>query len=364
MKKLVRGCVLNAQLYEPGKSKDDLDGSWELNKEIHKLASNENPLGPSALAIEAIKKALYESHLYPDNTCSRLIDKLAKSIHVSPEYIAVGNGSTDLIHLIGVAFLNPGEMFLMSQPSFIMAKMVAQIMDCCLVEVPLKDYHHDFEAILKEITEETKIVYVDNPINPMGTMATQREISQFMDRIPEDILVIFDEAYHEYVSREDYPDTLKLITEGRNTILLRTFSKLYGLAGFRVGYCVSKPDFVNAIRRVIPPFSVNRFAQLGACAALDDKEHIHKTRAINDTGKQFLYENFDKMSVFYIPSETNFVTIDVKTDALEISEKLSRKGVIVRPLTMYGLNTFLRVTIGTPEQNGKFIEAFSQILTS
>lgn len=361
MKKLIRGCVLNAQLYQPGKSKDDLDLVGQMDREICKLASNENPLGPSSLAVEAIMKALEESHLYPDNTCSRLIDKLAESLQVSPEKIAVGNGSTDLIHFIGVAFLNPGEAFLMSHPSFAMAKMVAQIMDCCLLEVPLKAYHHDLVAILREVDQNTKIVYIDNPINPIGTMVTQREVDRFMDRIPDNIVVIFDEAYHEYVSREDYPDTLKLINEGRNVILLRTFSKLYGMAGLRTGYCVSKPDFVEAIRRVIPPFSVNRLAQLAAAAALDDKEHIQKTRDINDAGKRFLYGNLDKMSVFYIPSETNFVTIDIKTDALRISEELLERGVIVRPLNMYGLKTFLRVTIGTPEQNEKFIEVFKQI---
>lgn len=361
MKKIFRGCVFNALLYQPGKSKDDLDMCGELDHEICKLASNENPLGPSSLALEASVNALKESHLYPDNTCSRLIAKLAEALHVSPEIIAVGNGSTDLIHLIGVAFLNPGEVFLMSRPSFAMARMVAQIMDCCLVEVPLKDYHHDLEAVLEAVSRETKIVYIDNPINPMGTMVTQGDVDRFMDRIPDDVVVIFDEAYREYVSRQDYPNTLKLIEDGRNVILLRTFSKLYGLAGLRVGYCVSRQDFVEAIRRVVPPFSVNRPAQFAAAAALDDLEHIRKTRAVNDAGKRFLYDRLDEMSVFYIPSEANFVTIDIKKNALRTSEELLKTGVIVRPLNMYGLDTFLRVTIGMPEQNKKFIEALKQI---
>ena len=361
MNKLIRGCILNAQLYQPGKSRDDLDLRGELDKDICKLASNENPLGPSPLALEAIHEALHESHLYPDNTCSRLTGKLAQSFGIPPDRIAVGNGSTDLIHLIGVAFLNAGEAFLMSRPSFAMAKMVAQIMDCRLLEIPLKAYHHDFESIEKNITPETKIVYIDNPINPIGTMVTQREVDRFMERIPDDVLVIFDEAYREYVTRKDYPDTMKLIEEGKNVILLRTFSKLYGLAGFRIGYLVANPTFADAVRRVIPPFSVNRFAQLAAAAALDDEEHIRKTRAINDAGKRFLYKNFDRLSVFAIPSETNFLTIDVKTDAIKMSEELMNRGVIVRPLNMYGLDTFMRVTIGTQEQNEKFIEAFETV---
>jgi histidinol-phosphate aminotransferase len=361
MKKLIRGCVLDALVYQPGQSKDDLDMSGEMDHEICKLASNENPLGPSPLAVKAVVNALTESHLYPDNTCSRLIAKVAATLHVSPEKIAVGNGSTDLIHLIGVAFLNPGEVFLMSRPSFAMARMVAQIMDCRLVEIPLKDYHHDFEAILEAAKQETKIVYIDNPINPIGTMMTQGDVERFMDRIPEDVVVIFDEAYREYVSRQDYPETLKLIEDGRHVILLRTFSKLYGLAGLRVGYCVSRQDFAEAIRRVVPPFSVNRLAQLAAAAALDDQEHVRKTRAVNDDGKKFLYDRLDEMSVFYIPSEANFVTIDVKTNALRMSEEFLKTGVIVRPLNMYGLDTFLRVTIGLPEQNKKFVETLKQI---
>ena len=361
MKNLIRECVLGIDIYEPGKNEEALKKEWEIEGEICKLASNENPLGPSPLAVKAIRKSLQESHLYPDNSCSVLRNKLANSLGFSPENLAVGNGTTELIYLIGIAFLNPGERFIMSHPSFVMAKMVTQMMDACLVEVPLKDYRHDLEAIAKAITEDTKIIYLDNPINPIGTMVTQREIMKFMDKIPDDVLVVLDEAYYEYVNRKDYPDTLQFVKEGRNVIVLRTFSKLYGLAGFRVGYCVSKENFIDAIRRVRPPFSVNRFAQIAAVSAFDDKEHIEKTRATTDSGKKFLYDIFEKMSVFYIPSETNFVTIDVKTETKKIYEEFMKKGVIVRQLTIYGLPTFLRVTIGTPEQNNKFIDVFRQI---
>ena len=361
MKKLIRDNVFRIEQYEPGMPIEVIKKELALESESSKLASNENPLGPSPLAIDAIKKSLEDGNLYPDNRCYYLRERIAEHLGVPHQSLSVGNGTTELIYLIGVAFLNPGETFIMSESTFIMAKMVAQVMDSRLIEVPLKEYKHDLDTILNTISKDTKIVYFDNPMNPIGTMKTRQEFLKFMEKVPEDIIVVFDEAYYEYVNREDYPNTLKFIEEGRNVIVLRTFSKMYGLAGFRVGYCVAKEAFIDAINRVSPPFSVNRFAQIGAAAALKDKEHVKKTLEMNESGKRFLYENFKKMSVFYIPSETNFITIDVKTDAKRFSEELQRRNVIIRPLTMYRKPTFLRVTIGTPEQNKKFIEAFKQI---
>lgn len=361
MKKLIRDSILRIEQYEPGMPAEVLKRELSLEEEFSKLASNENPLGPSPLAIDAIKKSLKDGNLYPDNRCMHLRERIAQYLGVSIKNLGVGNGTTELIFLMGVAFLNPGETFIMSESSFIMAKIIAQIMECHLIEVPLKEYQHDLDAILKAVTHDTKIVYLDNPMNPIGTMVTQRDISMFMEKIPEDVIVVFDEAYYEYANRKNYPESLKFIEEGRNVIVLRTFSKMYGLAGFRVGYCAAKEDFIDAINRASPPFSVNRFAQIGAAEALRDEAHVKNTKEITEYGKKFLYENFEKMSVFYIPSETNFVTIDVKTDGKRISEELKRRSVVVRPLTMYGKPTFLRVTIGTPDQNKKFVEAFKQI---
>jgi len=360
MKKLIRDNVLKIEHYQPGLPLEVLKKELDLGREICNLASNENPLGPSSLAIDAVKKSLEDSHLYPDNSCYLLRDRIADHLGISPKTLCIGNGTTELIFLMGVAFLDPGDTFIISESSFIMAKIVAQVMDSRLIEVPLKEYRHDLDAILKTITSDTKIVYLDNPMNPIGTLITQDEVSEFMEKIPEDIVVAFDEAYYEYVNKDSYPDILKYVEEGRNVIVFRTFSKLYGLAGLRVGYCAAKEDFTNAIQRVCPPFAVNRFAQIGAAAALGDREHIKKTKEINESGKRFLYENFDKMSVFYILSETNFITIDVKEDAKRICEELQKSNVIVRPLTMYGKPTFLRVTIGTPEQNKRFIDAFKK----
>jgi histidinol-phosphate aminotransferase len=266
-----------------------------------------------------------------------------------------------LILLLGIAFLNPEDTFVMSQSSFIMAKIVTQIIGCKLVEVPLKEYRHDLDAILKSITPETKIVYLDNPMNPIGTMTTQKEISKLMERLPEDIVVVLDEAYHDYVNHRDYPKSLHFIEEEKNVIVLRTFSKMYGLAGLRVGYGVAKNEFIHALDMVSPPFSVNRFGQIGAAAALEDKDHVRKTKEINEKGRDYLYRHFEEFDVFYIPSETNFVTIDMKTDTKPIADELQKKGIIVRPLSMYGQPTFLRITIGTLEQNKRFMDAFANI---
>lgn len=361
MKKLIRDNVLRIEQYEPGKSIEVIRREVAVGREISKLASNENPLGPSPLAIRTIKKCLGDGNLYPDNTSHCLRERIGHFLGISPSNLAVGNGTTELIFLMGLAFLNPKETFIMSQCSFIMGKIVAQVMDSQLKEVPLKDYRHDLPAILERINSDTKIIYLDNPMNPIGTVINHEEVDNFMKKIPDDIIVAFDEAYYEYASRKNYPDTLKYIEEGRNVIVFRTFSKLYGLAGLRIGYCIAKEDLIEAIKKISPPFAVNRFAQIGAAAALNDRQHIQRTKDVNTAGKKFLYENFEEMSVFYIPSETNFVTIDLKADAESLCNELQKRGVIVRPLTMYGKPTFVRVTIGSPEQNKRFMKTFKKI---
>jgi len=326
MKKLIRDNVFKIEQYEPGKPIEILQKELSLEGEISKLASNENPLGPSPLAIDAIKNSLAKGNLYPDNSCYQLRERLAANLGLSSEKLAIGNGTTELLYLMGVAFLNPGESFVMSETSFIMGKIVAQVMNSRLIEVPLKEYRHDLDAILKAITEDTKIIYIDNPMNPVGTMANKEEISQFMEKVPEDLVVAFDEAYFEYVNSETFPDTLRYVEEGRNVMVFRTFSKLYGLAGLRVGYCVAKEEFIHALWRVSPPFAVNGLAQVAAAEALKDRQHIEKTKEMNESGKRFLYQSFEEMSVWYIPSETNFVTFDTKTDAQRISDARPRKG--------------------------------------
>ncbi len=362
MKKLVRDNILKIEPYRPGKPIEELRRELGIEGEIIKLASNENPLGPSRLALNAIENSLSEgSSLYPDDNCYYLKEGLAQWLGVSPGNLSVGSGTTELIRLIANAFLNPDESLVMSKSSFLMAKLAALVMDRCLVEVPLKDYRHDLSLILDKVGDRTKIVYIDNPMNPIGTMVTGEEVSEFMEGIPEWVVVIFDEAYYEYIEREDYPNTLQFMREQRNVIVLRTFSKIYGLAGLRVGYCIAKEDLIEGIERARQPFNVNSLAQIGALAALKDEEHIRRTKEVNEKGRKFLCENFGRMSVAYIPSVTNFVTIDVKGDAIPVFEELQKEGVIVRPLKEYDEPTFLRVTIGTEEQNERFIRALEKV---
>jgi histidinol-phosphate aminotransferase len=361
VKKLIRDNISKIQQYEPGKPVEVLQRELFLKGEFLKMASNENPLGPSPLAIEAIRKSLQEIHLYPDNCCHSLKEKLSDRLDVSPQNLRIGNGTTELILLLGMVLLNPEDSLVMSQSSFIMAKIVTQIMDCRLVEIPLKEYLHDLDAILDAIREETKMIYVDNPMNPIGTMVTHREMIKFLKRVPEDVVLVLDEAYHDYVNHADYPESLSFIREGKNVVVLRTFSKMYGLAGLRVGYCVAQQELIQAMDNVSPPFSVNRFGQVGAAAALEDSEHVERTREMNERGKIFLCQHFEEMGVFYIPSMTNFVTIDTKVDARELAKTLLNRGIIVRPLNMYGQPTFLRVTIGTPDQNRRFMKEFRSI---
>lgn len=361
MKKLIRDTILKIEQYQPGKPAEVLKRELALKEEICKLASNENPLGPSPLAVKAIRNSLKEANLYPDNSCHHLKERIASQMGVLPQNLRIGNGSSELILLLGIAFLNPEDTLIMSKSSFIFAKIVSQIIGCQLVEVPLKEYRHDLDAICESVTSDTKMVYLDNPMNPIGTMTTHKEMGMFMERLPEDIVVVFDEAYHDYVKDGDYPKSLDFINEGKNVILLRTFSKMYGLAGFRVGYGVAKEEFIHALDMVSPPFSVNRLGQIGAAAALEDKNHVRKTNEINEKGKDYLCRNFEKLDIFYIPSQTNFVTVDVKTDTKPLADALQRRGIIIRPLSMYGLPTFFRITIGTMEQNQRFMDAFTKI---
>jgi histidinol-phosphate aminotransferase len=325
------------------------------------MASNENPLGPSPLAVSAIQQALEEGNFYPDNSCYELREKLGRFFELPINNFRIGNGSSELIYMAGMAFLNKEDSVVMSEDAFLMGRLICQIIDCQAVIVPLDNYHHDLDGILEAIDDRTKIVYLDIPMNPIGSSVRGDEFARFMGKVPEDVLVICDEAYYEYAEKEYYPHTIQYVRDGRNVMVLRTFSKLYGLAGFRVGYCIARDEIVEALRRVSLPFSVNKFAQIGALAALDDQGHVRDTLAVTAEGKKYLYAKFDEMSVSYIPSETNFITIDVGSEARGMCAEFQKKGVIVRPLAGYGKPTFMRVTIGTMTQNTKFIEAFKEI---
>jgi len=360
---LARKPVLGIKPYIPGKPIEEVKRELGIEGDIIKLASNENPLGPSPRAIEAVKKMLNSLHLYPDDASFYLKNKLSEHLNIPVDYIITGNGSVELIHLVAKACINPGEKVVLSKPTFIMGKIESQIFEAELVELPVKGNRHDIDAIIDALDDKTKLLYIDNPNNPLGSMLTAEELDRVVKSLPENTLLVVDEAYREYITREDFPDTIDYVRKGLNVVVLRTFSKIYGLAGLRIGYGIARPEIINILLRVRLPFNVNSIAQKAAIAALEDTEHVERSRKLVEEGKRFLYKEFEKMGIYYIPSEANFVTIKLEMDAKEINSKLMKKGIIARPLNPYGLKNYLRITIGTLEENVKFIDALKEIIT-
>ena len=337
-----------------------------------KLASNENPLGPSPLAMEVIKKEIEKLNLYPDDSFYYLKKKLSKLYDVPEDWIIIGNGSVEIINMLASAFLEPGEGCMFSEHSFIMYKIATLSAGGYFVSIPEKNYKHDIESFIKELSKkerfDIKIIFIDNPSNPLGTYLTKDEVDYFIKEVEklrgESIILVFDQAYQEYIDEKDYPDVLEYVKKMKNIVVLHTFSKIYGLAGLRVGYAIAHPYIINALLRIRLPFNVNRLAQLAALTAVDDKEHIEKSKKVNNEGKAYLYSEFEKLGIFYLKSLTNFIFVDLKDEKLtkKIHENLLKKGIIVRPLRAYNLNTALRISIGTMEQNQRLIGALKEIL--
>ena len=362
IRKLIRPNIANLLPYPPGKPIEEVKRQLGL-EEVIKLASNENALGPSPKALDAIKKRLGEINLYPDGNAFYLKQKLTQHWGVEEEEIFVGNGSDEIIRMIAETFLNPGEEIIMGSPAFIIYFIAATVMNGKVIEVPLKNYTHDLEAMLKAQTPKTKIIFIANPNNPTGTMVDAQEVDSFLDKVDEDVIVVFDEAYYEYTP-DNFPETIKYVQEGRNVIVLRTFSKIYSLAGLRIGYGIGKKEIFTEMNRIRQPFNVNRVAQVAAIAALEDKEHVKKSCQMNEAGKKFLYQELGALGLEYVPTAANFILINMKQPGKDIYQKLLEKGVIVRPMEGYGLPDFIRVTIGKPEENKKFIQALRQVVDS
>ncbi len=348
--------------YKPGKPVEQVVRELGIRGPVVKLASNENPLGPSPKAVSALRRSIGESHYYPEDSCYLLVERLAKKYKFKPQSVVVGNGSVEIIYLACLAYLEPGDELIMSSGSFIMAKIGARIMNAQLVEIPTKEYVHDLDRILESITPKTKIVYLDNPMNPLGTMVPRDKLNRFVEKLPESVLLIVDEAYAEYITSRKYPNAMDYVKAGRNVMVLRTFSKVHGLAGLRVGYGITLPEIAENISKVRVPFNVSRVAQAAAVAALDDERHMERSRRNNEEGKQFFYEELERLKVFYLPSFTNFVFINFAVDSQIVFEKLQALGVITRTVKEYGFPNALRVTIGTPAQNRLFVKALSQVL--
>ena len=345
--------------YVPGKPIEELERELGITGCI-KLASNENPLGPSPKAVAAIKKAAEGLNRYPDGGGFYLSQALTKKYGVDPGQIILGNGSNELIELVVRTFVQPGDEIISADPSFVVYTMITQAGGGTNVIVQCKDMRHDLEAIAERITPKTTIVFIANPNNPTGTMNSKAEMDHFMKRVPERVIVAMDDAYCEYVTHADYPDSLDYLKEGRNVLVLRTFSKIYGLAGLRIGYGITTPEIAGLMNKVRQPFNTNSLAQIGAVAALADRKHVERSIANNNEGRQFLSQTFGRLGVSFIPTEANFILFETARDGQELYAALLKRGVIIRPM---GGNR-LRVTIGLPEENKRFADELEKILSS
>lgn len=347
-------------VYQPGKPIEETARELGCDAaEIVKLASNENPLGPSPRAIEAMREALAHAQLYPDGGCYYLRKSLAAKLNVSAENLIFGNGSNEIIELLAHAFLQPDDEVITSEHAFIAYKIIARVFGARVIEAPSRNYAHDVDAMERVITPRTKLIFIANPNNPTGTLLAASEIESFVRRLPPHVIIVFDEAYFEFL--DDAPDTIRYVRESRNVVTLRTFSKIQGLAGLRIGYGIARPELIQVLQKTRQPFNVSALAQVAAVAALDDHEHQQQTKRVVDEGRAFLEGEFSAMKLHYIPSTANFVLVNVG-DGAAIFRALLRHKVIVRAMTGYSLPEWVRISVGTMEQNHKCITALRQVL--
>lgn len=346
--------------YEPGKPEEELERELGVTNPA-KLASNENPVGPSPKAMEAIQKALLKMNRYPDGGSYYLREALAKKHDVSMDNILPGNGANEIIEIIIRTFLTPQDEAIMAWPAFSIFMLVLHAHNVKTIRVPLKDYTHDLKAMAEAVTDKTRVIFIANPNNPTGTSVGEKEALEFLDAIPENVLVVMDEAYYEYVTRPDFPPSIDYMKEGRNVLVLRTFSKIYGLAGLRVGYCIAREELITDLNRVRAPFNVNNLAQAGALGCLEDDDHVRRCMEVNDAGREYLYKELDGMGLEYVPTDTNFIVVKVG-NARETFNKLLPFGAIVRPLDGYEMPEHIRLSIGMQWENEKFIDALKQII--
>ncbi len=345
--------------YEPGKPIEDVARELGLKPhEIIKLASNENPLGPSPKALAAMRDMLERAHFYPDGGGYYLREAIAGKLGLKRENVILGCGSNEVIEFIGKAYLNPGDEIIAARHAFVVYKLMATLFGATTIEVPDPGFRHDLDAMLAAITPRTKEIFIANPNNPTGTLVSQAEIDRFMDRVPENVVVVFDEAYYEFLP--DPPDTLKFVREGRNVVVLRTFSKIQGLANLRIGYGLAKPELIDVLQKTRQPFNANGIAQAGALAGILDDEHQQKTRELTWAGRAFLEKEFAAMGLEFVPSHANFVLVKVG-DGKAVFTALMKRGIIIRDMNAYGLPEWIRVSVGTMEQNERFLAELKRL---
>ena len=348
--------------YVPGTPIEEVQREYGL-EDVIKLASNENPLGISPKALAAIERALPGLNYYPDGQSYYLRHAIAAHLGVEPEQVAVGNGADGIIMQTCLAYLDEDCEVIVSRSSFPVYDIFTHVMRATMVKTPLRDYGLDLEAMAQAITDRTKLIFVCNPNNPTGMIVTASEVEPFMERVPDHVLVVFDEAYYELVDSDEYPDTFRYIRQGReNVMVVRTFSKVYGLAGIRLGYAIATPEALAPLNRVKEPFAVNLLAQVAGIAALEDDEFLLKSVAANREGRLFLYREFDRLGLRYLESHANFVLVELGPQAVEIQQRLLERGVIVRPCTAYDLPSWLRVTVGNEAQNARLVRAIEELI--
>jgi histidinol-phosphate aminotransferase len=347
-------------VYDPGKPIEETARELGLDpSDIIKLASNENPLGPSPKAVEAMKIAAEGVHIYPDGGGYKLRTAIAEKFGMDRDNVVISNGSNEIIELVGHGFLNPGDNVIAAQHAFVVYKLMATLFGAETIEVPDPGFTHDLEAMAAAITPRTRMIFIANPNNPTGTLVGQEEIDRFMEKVPDHVMVIFDEAYYEFV--EDAPDTIKYIREGRNVVIMRTFSKIQGLAGLRIGFGLTTPEIARVLQKCRQPFNTNSIAQAGAIAGLADGEHQQRTRDLNDEGRAYLQQAFADLGLEYVPSYANFILVKVG-DGDAVFSGMLKRGVIIRAMRSYKLPEWVRISVGTMPQNERCIATLGEVL--
>ncbi len=361
MKLSVPEYILSIKPYSPGKPLEELEREYGIGDSI-KLASNENPLGPSPMAVEAIQRALGKLNRYPDGGCHDLIKNISERLKVAPENLILGNGSDEIIGMLTRAFLQPGDEVILPQPSFLMYDIMVRSVGATPVYVPLSSLTIDLDAMKNSITNRSRMVFICNPNNPTGTVVSKKDFENFIKNIPPEILLVVDEAYIEFVRDQNCLNSMDYLDAGRPLVTLRTFSKAYGLAGLRVGYGVMPEKISNLLNRIGQPFNVNSLAQAGAIAALKDESFLNSTINLVHEGLDFLQGSLERLGIKYFPTQTNFFLIDVGKDADEVFESMLREGVIVRSMTSYGYPNYIRINVGLHDENVRFIKALEKVI--
>jgi histidinol-phosphate aminotransferase len=357
---MARPEIKDLPVYSPGLDIDDVKRRYGVT-EVIKLASNENPLGPSPKAVEAIRGSLDEVSLYPDGACTALRAKLSEKLGVPSDMFIFGNGTDELIDLVFFAFFNQGDGAVMGDPTFSSYYLSGATVGADLVYEPLCEHKHEVDGMLRLVGDRTKGLFVGTPHNPTGTICSELDLEKALANLPENVLLVWDEAYFEYVDDPEYPDSIPLLDKYPNLLVLRTFSKCYGLAGLRVGYGIGDPRMVNYLEKVRPPFNVNRLAQIAAVAALDDTEHVERSRRVNSEGREYLGRELAAVGLDPVPTQANFILFRFDHVVDGLAEKLLEKGIIVRDGAALGYPGYIRLTIGTPGQNRAVVAAIRDI---